>query len=78
MAKGKKMPDDRIQQVAAEIKKLREKKGYTSYESFAYDHDLPRVQYWRMEKGTNFRFSTFLNILDKHKLTLGEFFRNLD
>jgi hypothetical protein len=78
MIKKKDHPDKRVKKVADKIKALREKKGYSSYESFAYDHDLPRVQYWRMEKGANFRFTTFLNLLDKHDLTLSEFFKDLD
>ena len=68
----------RIKKVANRLRELRIEAGYTSYESFANDHDLPRVQYWRMEKGTNFRFSSFLLILDKHQMTMGEFFDGID
>jgi hypothetical protein len=68
----------RIKKVANKLKELRIEAGYSSYESFANDHELPRVQYWRMENGTNFRFSSFLVILDKHKMTLAEFFKQMD
>jgi hypothetical protein len=67
-----------IKKVAKRLKELRIEAGYTSYESFANDHDLPRVQYWRMERGTNFRFSSFLILLDKHKITMTEFFDQLE
>ena len=70
--------DDSIKKVADRLKALRIEAGYTSYESFANEHDLPRVQYWRMEKGTNFRFTSFLIILDKHNLTMREFFKQID
>jgi transcriptional regulator with XRE-family HTH domain len=37
--------------IGEKLAELRKKKGYTSHETFAYDHDLSRVQYWRIEKG---------------------------
>lgn len=68
----------RITQVAAKIKMLRIRKGYTSYEAFAWDHDLSRMQYWRMEKGTNFSFTSLLKILDVHKIKLKDFFNDIE
>ena len=56
-----------IDKIASKLKKLRIEKGFTSYENFAYQNDLPRVQYWRMEKGTNFTIKNLLKILDIHK-----------
>jgi transcriptional regulator with XRE-family HTH domain len=66
--------DKRILKIANRLKKLRISKGYTSYENFALDHDLPRMQYWRMEKGANFRIKSLLKILEIYNLTLEEFF----
>lgn len=63
-----------IKKIADKIKRLRIEKGYTSYENFAYEHDLSRVQYWRMEKGVNFTITYFLKILEIHKLSLKDFF----
>lgn len=31
--------------IGQKLKKLRLEKGYRSYETFAYEYDLPRVQY---------------------------------
>jgi hypothetical protein len=57
---------------------LRIEKGYKSHETFALDHDLPRVQYWRLEKGrVNFTFKTLNKVLAIHKMTIEEFFTNL-
>ena len=64
--------------IAEKIKQLRIDKGYTSYENFAYENDLSRVQYWRMERGTNFTIDYFLKILEVHKLSLKEFFSDFD
>lgn len=69
--------DERIKEIANKIKKLRVDKGYVSSEFFAWEHKIPRVQYWRMEKGTNFTIKNLLRILDAHKISLEEFFKDL-
>ena len=66
--------DRRILEIGAKLKALRIKKGYTSYENFAFDNDLPRMQYWRMEKGINFTIKNLIKILDIHNVSLNEFF----
>jgi transcriptional regulator with XRE-family HTH domain len=38
-------------EIGERLKKLRINKGYNSYEAFAIDKDLSRMQYWRIEKG---------------------------
>lgn len=70
--------DERILRIANKIKQLRIDKGYVSNEFFAWEHKIPRVQYWRMEKGTNFTIKTFLRVLDAHEMELEEFFKDLD
>tara|TARA_B100001115_G_scaffold172884_1_gene156480 strand:- start:2831 stop:3100 length:270 start_codon:yes stop_codon:yes gene_type:complete len=66
--------DPRILAIAQKLEKIRVEKGYTSYENFAIEHGISRMQYWRMEKGTNFTFASFLKILDAHGMSLSEFF----
>ena len=81
MAKQKKTEkqlDSRILKIADKLEKMRIDKGYTSYENFAIEHGISRMQYWRMEKGTNFTFESLLKILDGHKMTLNEFFEDLE
>jgi hypothetical protein len=63
-----------VKRIAAKLKRMRIEAGYSSYENFAYGHDLSRVQYWRMERGVNFTISYFLKILEIHKVNLKEFF----
>lgn len=70
--------DKRIINIGERLKKLRIKRGYSSYEVFAWDNQIPRVQYWRMEKGTNFTIRTFLRVLDAHEMTLEEFFKEIE
>lgn len=72
----KKEIDPRALQVAQKLKKLRIEKGYTSYENFAIDKGIRRMQYWRMETGTNFTFASLLKILDAHQMSLAAFFED--
>lgn len=64
-------------QIAEKIKELRIEKGFTSHETFAYEYEFNRVQYWRIEKGQNITLKTLLKILAIHNLSLEEFFRGL-
>ncbi len=70
--------DNRILQIAKRIKKLRIEAGYGSYEFFAWENKIPRVQYFRMEKGTNFTITSLLRILDAHNITLEDFFKDIE
>lgn len=69
---------DLQKRVGLKLVELRKKKGYSSHEDFAFDHDIPRVQYWRIEKGrTNFTLKTLNRLLAIHKLSVEEFFNGL-
>lgn len=67
-----------IIKVAEKFKKLRIAKGYTSQENFAFDTGINRVQYWRVEKGSNITLNTFFKLLEIHKLTPEEFFKDFN
>lgn len=71
------MDDDRIKKIADKIKELRIQAGYTSHENFAWDHGLSRVQYWRIESGSNITLKTLLKILDLHHISLHDFFKDM-
>ncbi|MDQ3682407.1 MAG: helix-turn-helix transcriptional regulator [Bacteroidota bacterium] len=49
-------------QLGERIKALRFERGYTSYEYFAYDHNISRTQFGRYEKGQDLRFSSLVKI----------------
>ena len=64
-----------LERIGARLTDLRKQKGYSSHEDFAYDYELPRVQYWRIEKGkANLTIRSLYRILAIHKLTVEEFF----
>jgi transcriptional regulator with XRE-family HTH domain len=67
-----------LRRIGNKLTELRKRKGYTSHESFAYDYDIPRMHYWRIENGrTNLTLRSLMRLLSIHKLTLEEFFEML-
>ncbi|MBC7440087.1 MAG: helix-turn-helix transcriptional regulator [Flavobacterium sp.] len=77
MEKLDKESEETILLIAEKIKALRKEKGYTSYETFAFDYNINRVQYYRIEKGQNITLKTLINVLKIHNLTIQDFFKNL-
>ena len=67
-----------IKKVAERIKQLRIESGYSSYETFAYDKEINRVQYWRIENGGNITLKTFFKLLHIHKLSPEDFFKGFN
>ncbi len=64
--------------IGLKITTLRKDMGYTSHEDFAHEYNMPRMQYWRIEKGkTNLTLHTLLKILLIHGLTIEQFFTSL-
>lgn len=73
---GKKDTD--LQKIASKIKKMRIDAGFKSYESFANAKDIDIKQYWRVENRSNLTLRTLIKVLKLHKITLKEFFSDLD
>lgn len=76
MAEKEKTIELNIKKVADRIKQLRIEGGTSSSETFSFDNEINRVQYWRVEKGQNITLKTFFKILQIHKLTPEEFFKD--
>lgn len=66
--------EDQLIKLGARIKALRIKAGYASYETFAYEHGLPRAQYGRYEQGKDLRFSSLVKVVAAFGMTMQEFF----
>jgi len=66
--------DEQLQKLGERIKSLRIAEGYTSYEYFAYDHNISRAQFGRYEQGQDLRFSSLVKICNAFGMTLDEFF----
>lgn len=56
------------------LRELRITKGFTNYEQFAYENNIPRAQYGRYERGEDLRFSSLLKVLKALDISLEEFF----
>jgi transcriptional regulator with XRE-family HTH domain len=70
--------DSILELIGKKLYELRIKKGYKSHAAFAEEFDLPRIQYWRMEKGkTNITLRSLHKILDIHGITVEELFAKL-
>ena len=66
--------DTTLKKLGERIKQLRIKKGYTSYEYFAYEHNISRAQFGRYEQGQDLRISSLIKIVNAFEITLSEFF----
>jgi len=67
-------PVAELKKLGIRIKSLRLKKGYSSYEYFAYDHNISRAQYGRYEKGMDLRYSSLIKVIKAFEMTVEEFF----
>lgn len=64
-----------LEKVGARLGELRKRKGYETIKHFASDHDLPPVQYWRIEKGkSNLTVNTLMKLMKIHRLSIEDFF----
>ncbi len=63
-----------IKKLAKRIKFLRIKKGYSSYENFAFENGIHRAQYGRYEIGTDIQYTSLIRIAKAFDMTLEEFF----
>lgn len=78
MAKKKLTEEETLKAIGEKLKSLRINKGYSSYEKFAWDNDINRIQYYRMEKGANMTIKSLKKALDGLEITLEEFFKGFE
>ena len=69
-----KKTDKDIQKLAARIKGIRKKLGYTNADFFAYENEITRSQYARYETGEDIRFSSLMKLIKAFGMTPKEFF----
>lgn len=74
MAKIKKQKSKEILLLAKRIKQLRQAKGYTSQETFAYDNDYTLSYYSRLERGEDIRFSSLVKVCKALGVDMKTFF----
>lgn len=64
--------------VGERLKEIRKKSGYNNYEHIAYDLDMSRSAYWRLESGENFSLKTLVKVCKVLNITLEEFFTGIN
>ena len=64
--------------IALRLKELRKAKGYSNYEHIAFDLEMSRSAYWRLETGVNFELKTLIKICRLLDISLEEFFKGID
>jgi transcriptional regulator with XRE-family HTH domain len=69
-----KISEIELKKLGNRIKLLRIKRGYTSYEYFAYENNISRAQFGRYENGEDLRYSSLLRVVTAFDMTLEEFF----
>lgn len=74
MAKNSTFTENQLVNLGKRLKEIRIERGYTNYEQFAFDNEIPRAQYGRYEKGQDLRFSSLVKVLKALDISLEEFF----
>lgn len=75
MAKKDKYTEIQLTNLGNRLRTLRIKNGFSNYEQFAFEHNLPRSQYGRYENGQDLRFSSLLKVLKALNISLEDFFK---
>jgi len=61
--------------IGVRFRQLRKEMGYTSHETFAYDNNLDRAQYGKIEAGSaNLTLKVFIKHLNVMRVSFSEFF----
>lgn len=76
-SKYKELNDNILVEIGQHIRHLRKTNTNLSAENFAYEKGFDRVQYSRIEKGTNITIKTLLKVVDAHNMTLKDFFNTM-
>lgn len=76
MAKKAAHTQKQLNEFAIRLKKLRKERGYSNYESFAFNHNFSRSQISRYENGEDLKFSTLVRLLDALDISFEEFFKD--
>lgn len=75
MDKNDAYTQQQLENLGNRLRELRTERGFTNYEQFAFEHNLPRAQYGRYEKGQDLRFSSLIKVLNALNISLEDFFK---
>ena len=69
---------EELSAIALRLKELRKAKGYSNYEHIAFDLEMSRSAYWRLETGVNFELKTLIKICRLLDVSLEDFFKGIE
>ncbi len=69
---------EELKVISSRLKELRKAKGYSNYEHIAFDLEMSRSAYWRLETGVNFELKTLIKICRLLDISLEDFFKGID
>ena len=72
-----KLNQEELKAIANRLKELRKLKGYSNYEHIAFDLEMSRSAYWRLETGVNFELKTLIKICRLLDVSLEDFFKDI-
>ncbi|MBN8640671.1 MAG: helix-turn-helix transcriptional regulator [Flavobacteriales bacterium] len=75
MDKNDQYTKQQLKNLGNRLRELRIERGFTNYEQFAFEHNLPRAQYGRYEQGQDLRFSSLVKVLNALNISLENFFK---
>lgn len=75
MDKNDQYTTQQLKNLGNRLRELRIERGFTNYEQFAFEHNLPRAQYGRYEQGQDLRFSSLVKVLNALNISLEDFFK---
>ena len=52
--------EEEFKAISLRLKELRKSKGYNNYEHIAFELNMSRSAYWKLESGKNFEIKTLL------------------
>ena len=76
-AKNHSVQEDQLQFVGNRLREIRKAKGYSNYETLAYELEISRSQYGKYENGGNMKLSTLFKILAHLEVSPVEFFQGI-
>lgn len=74
MAKRDDYTIQQLESLAKRLREVRKERGFSNYEQFAFENEIPRAQYGRYEKGHDLRFSSLIKVLKAMDISLKDFF----
>jgi transcriptional regulator with XRE-family HTH domain len=69
--------EEEFKAISLRLKELRKSKGYNNYEHIAFELNMSRSAYWKLESGKNFEIKTLIKVCKLLEIKLEDFFKGI-